>query len=55
MDRTAADLHVHVNTVKHRLSRHRALTGTTLDDPGRRGSLAWAVRVALDAEPASPA
>lgn len=47
LDRTASELHVHVNTVKHRLGRFHALTDGALDDVATRPSLRWAVQVSL--------
>ncbi len=46
-DRAARALHVHVNTVKHRLARFRAITGT--DVQGLPAALAWAAEVWLAA------
>jgi hypothetical protein len=43
---TAEELHVHVNTLRHRLARVEALTGRRLDDPDDRVDLHLALRVA---------
>jgi hypothetical protein len=40
----ARELHVHVNTLRHRLARVEALTGRRLDDPDDRVDLHLAVR-----------
>lgn len=50
LDATATGLHVHPNTVKHRLARWRRLTGTDPAAPAGRAELLWAVRVALYSE-----
>jgi hypothetical protein len=42
---TASALHVHVNTLRHRLARVEALTGRRLDDPDDRVDLHLALRV----------
>jgi hypothetical protein len=41
---TAADLHVHVNTLRHRLARVEELTGRSLDDPDDRVDFRLALR-----------
>ena len=43
--RAAADLHVHPNTLRHRLRRIRALTGMDLDDAATRLVVALSLRV----------
>lgn len=42
--KTAEQLHVHVNTLRHRLARVEALTGRALDDPDDRVDFHLAVR-----------
>lgn len=42
---TAAEMHVHVNTLRHRLARVEALTGRRLADPDDRVDLHLALRV----------
>ncbi len=41
--RTAAALHVHVNTPRYRLSRFEALTGRSLTQTDTLVELAWAL------------
>ncbi len=46
----ADDLHVHVQTLRYRLSRLRELLGDALDDPERRYELEFALRAGSGAE-----
>ena len=47
--RAAEALHVHVNTVRHRLARFAELTGADLDDPDDLVGLTWVVELGLPA------
>jgi DNA-binding PucR family transcriptional regulator len=43
VDDTARALHVHPNTLRHRLRRFEETTGTTLRDPRHMVELWWAL------------
>jgi DNA-binding PucR family transcriptional regulator len=49
--RTAEELHVHVNTLRHRLERVEALTGRSLDEPDDRVDFHLALRARRLASP----
>ncbi len=51
--RTADELHIHVNTLRHRLARVEALTGRSLDDPDDRVDFHLALRATARAGGAS--
>jgi hypothetical protein len=50
----AADLHVHLQTVRYRLTRLRELLGAALDDPEARFELEVVLRSRAAARPSSP-